>query len=64
MAPLVGALADKSKSKWGRRRPFMVGGSVVVAFCLLTLGWAKEIVQGVIGSTTFVGAAIASCDKG
>lgn len=54
MAPLVGALADKSKSRWGRRRPFMVGGSVVVAMCLLTLGWAKEIVQAFIGNTSFV----------
>lgn len=57
MAPLVGALADKSKSRWGRRRPFMVGGSVVVAMCLLTLGWAKEIVQSLIGSTAFVSQA-------
>ena len=58
MAPLVGALADKSKSRWGRRRPFMVGGSVVVALCLLTLGWAKEIVQSLVGNTTFVSQTV------
>ncbi|CAI7598452.1 unnamed protein product [Penicillium viridicatum] len=42
--PLIGVIADRSRSKWGRRRPFMVFGSLVVAFCLLVLGWTKEIV--------------------
>lgn len=31
---------------------------MVVAICLLTLGWAKEIVQSSIGSTAFVSQAI------
>ena len=44
MQPVVGVLADNSKSKWGRRRPFMVGGSLVVGLCLLVLGWTSEIV--------------------
>ncbi|KAK6079084.1 sucrose transport protein [Seiridium cupressi] len=42
--PIVGAIADESKSKWGRRRPFIVVGAVVVAACLLALGFTKEIV--------------------
>ncbi|OTB06702.1 hypothetical protein M426DRAFT_318762 [Hypoxylon sp. CI-4A] len=42
--PIVGALADESTSKWGRRRPFIVLGSILSAFCLLTLGFTKEIV--------------------
>lgn len=42
--PLIGVIADRSRSKWGRRRPFMVFGSFVVAFCLLVLGWTAEIV--------------------
>ncbi|KAJ5510365.1 hypothetical protein N7453_002468 [Penicillium expansum] len=42
--PLIGVIADRSRSKWGRRRPFMVFGSLVVAFCLLVLGWTAEIV--------------------
>ncbi|PQE31203.1 sucrose transporter protein [Rutstroemia sp. NJR-2017a WRK4] len=45
MAPLVGAMADRSRSKWGRRRPYMVGASILVALCLLVLGWTKEIVS-------------------
>lgn len=42
--PIVGAIADESTSKWGRRRPFIVLGAVVVAACLLILGFTKEIV--------------------
>lgn len=41
--PLVGMWSDKSRSKYGRRRPFMVGGSLAVAACYFILGWAKEI---------------------
>ena len=44
MQPIVGIIADNSRSKWGRRRPFMIGGSVIVALCLLVLGWTAEIV--------------------
>ncbi|KAF4634368.1 hypothetical protein G7Y89_g3734 [Cudoniella acicularis] len=44
MQPIVGVFADRSTSKYGRRRPFMVLGSFVVAICLLVLGFTKEIV--------------------
>lgn len=44
MQPIVGVLADRSTSKWGRRRPFMVGGAIIVGLCLLVLGWTTEIV--------------------
>ncbi|CAG8951215.1 hypothetical protein HYFRA_00007962 [Hymenoscyphus fraxineus] len=44
MQPIIGVIADRSTSKYGRRRPFMVLGSVVVAGFLLLLGWTKEIV--------------------
>ncbi|EER44596.1 sucrose transporter [Histoplasma capsulatum var. duboisii H88] len=42
--PLVGIITDRSTSKWGRRRPFMIVGSFVVGLCLLVLGWASELV--------------------
>ncbi|KAF1998882.1 sucrose transport protein-like protein [Amniculicola lignicola CBS 123094] len=45
MQPIVGVVADRSKSRFGRRRPFMVCGSVLVALCLLLLGWTKEVVR-------------------
>ncbi|KAH8694039.1 putative sucrose transport protein [Talaromyces proteolyticus] len=44
MQPLIGVIADRSRSRWGRRRPFMIGGSMIVAFCLLLLGWTSELV--------------------
>ncbi|KAL4926953.1 putative sucrose transporter [Aspergillus undulatus] len=43
--PLIGVIADRSRSKWGRRRPFMIAGSLVVTLCLLMLGWTREIVN-------------------
>ncbi|KAK2826894.1 hypothetical protein FQN49_007346 [Arthroderma sp. PD_2] len=52
MQPLVGVFADHSKSKWGRRRPFMVGGSIIVCICLLILGWTTELVGLFVGNET------------
>lgn len=43
MQPVVGVLSDSCKSKWGRRRPFLVGGSIIVVFSLLCIGWTREI---------------------
>ncbi|KAI8060543.1 major facilitator superfamily domain-containing protein [Gongronella butleri] len=43
MQPVVGVLSDRSTSQWGRRRPFMIGGSMLVALTLLVIGWTKEI---------------------
>lgn len=44
MQPVVGIVADRSTSPYGRRRPFMLGGAAVVAAALLVLGWTAEIV--------------------
>ncbi|KAI5212517.1 sucrose transport protein [Aureobasidium subglaciale] len=48
MQPIVGIMADKSTSEWGRRRPVMVVGTVIVSICLLVLGWTKEIVAAFV----------------
>jgi len=45
MQPIVGVISDRSTSRWGRRRPYMVGGTVLVALFLLLLGWTKEVVK-------------------
>lgn len=45
MQPIVGVISDRSKSRFGRRRPYMVGGTVLVALFLLLLGWTKEVVK-------------------
>ena len=44
MQPIVGMISDKSKSKYGRRRPFMVGGAIATAICLVVLCYTAEIV--------------------
>ncbi|KAF8707727.1 MFS general substrate transporter, partial [Rhizoctonia solani] len=43
MQPLIGALADASTSKYGRRRPFMMGGCLVCVPAMLGLGFARGI---------------------
>lgn len=50
--PIVGALADSSRSRWGRRRPYIVVGAVIVAGGLITLGWTKELVSLVMATDT------------
>ncbi|KAF2205805.1 sucrose transport protein-like protein [Delitschia confertaspora ATCC 74209] len=55
MQPIVGVIADHSKSRWGRRRPFMIGGTIAVSACLLVLGWTREIVEAVLGKSGMEG---------
>jgi solute carrier family 45 protein 1/2/4 len=45
MQPVVGIIADRSTSSWGRRRPFMVVGTLLVCISLWILGWTTEIVS-------------------
>ncbi|KFY19004.1 hypothetical protein V493_08203 [Pseudogymnoascus sp. VKM F-4281 (FW-2241)] len=44
MQPIVGVIADQSKSKFGRRRPFMVIASIIVSMSFIAMAWAKELV--------------------
>lgn len=41
--PLVGAFADRMKSRYGRRRPFMLIGSLTCAISMLVLSWAQAL---------------------
>jgi solute carrier family 45 protein 1/2/4 len=45
MQPIVGVLSDNSTSRFGRRRPYMVVGSLFVGCGLMVMAWAKEIVN-------------------
>ena len=44
MQPVVGVIADRSTSRYGRRRPFMVIGAILTSVFLRLLGWTKEVV--------------------
>ncbi|KAF8469638.1 hypothetical protein BDZ91DRAFT_720628 [Kalaharituber pfeilii] len=46
--PIVGAIADRSRFRWGRRRPFMLLGTILAGAGLLILGWVTEIVGLVV----------------
>lgn len=45
MQPIVGVISDGCRSKWGRRRPFLVGGSIIVVLSLLAIGWTRELTR-------------------
>lgn len=41
--PLWGALSDRTASRWGRRTPWMAGGTLVVAAGLVATGFAQSL---------------------
>ncbi|KAH7871070.1 uncharacterized protein C8R40DRAFT_1055634 [Lentinula edodes] len=43
MQPVIGILTDSSTSKWGRRRPYMIIGTILCVFAMSLLGWTKEV---------------------
>lgn len=47
--PVVGRLSDMTTSRWGRRRPWMVGGSVVFLIGLATVAAAGSVGMVMLG---------------
>ncbi|KAK0484971.1 sucrose transporter [Armillaria novae-zelandiae] len=41
--PLIGVLADGCTSRWGRRRPYMIGGVLICISAMLLLGWTRQV---------------------
>ncbi|WP_308799390.1 MFS transporter [Agromyces silvae] len=41
--PLAGALSDRTRSRWGRRSPWIVGGALASAVAMLLLGQAEAV---------------------
>ena len=46
--PYVGILSDNSRSRFGKRRPFMIAGASATITSLVILAWVKEIVGGIL----------------
>ncbi|MEZ3158574.1 MFS transporter [Microbacterium sp. BWR-S6Y] len=59
--PIVGALSDRTRSRFGRRRPWILGGVLLVAAGLALLGVQTGTVGTVVmWTTTMVGFCMAS----
>jgi Na+/melibiose symporter-like transporter len=43
MQPLIGVLSDRTTSRFGRRRPYIAIGSVLVCCSLLGVAFARDI---------------------
>ncbi len=54
--PLTGALSDRTTSKFGRRRPWILGGALLFAGSLIVLGLQSTMVGiGILWSLTIIG---------
>jgi MFS family permease len=59
--PLTGALSDRTTSRWGRRRPWILVGTVVFALSLVLLGLQTTMVGiGIFWSLAIIGFCIVS----
>ncbi|MGP6171829.1 MFS transporter [Microbacterium sp. A204] len=59
--PLAGALSDRTRSRWGRRRPWMIGGSLLTAASLLLTGSATDpVAVGAAWVGVSIGVAVVS----
>ncbi|KAL2201175.1 major facilitator superfamily domain-containing protein [Corynascus similis CBS 632.67] len=47
--PYVGMLSDNCRIRWGKRKPFMIGGALATIVSLMFLAWTREIVGGFLG---------------
>ncbi|RSK43580.1 MFS transporter [Hymenobacter perfusus] len=41
--PIIGALSDKTLSRWGRRTPYFLIGAVLCSFCLLAMPFSRAV---------------------
>ncbi|QAY61367.1 MFS transporter [Microbacterium protaetiae] len=59
--PLSGSLSDRTRSRWGRRRPWAMGASWLTAVCLVLTGLAQgPWVIGLAWTGVSIGVAVAS----
>ncbi|EJU01608.1 hypothetical protein DACRYDRAFT_52897 [Dacryopinax primogenitus] len=56
--PVIGVFADRSKSRWGRRRPFMLAGCMISIGSLLLLGFTRNFVSILVDASTQLGQSV------
>ncbi|MDE3721710.1 MFS transporter [Nocardiopsis sp. N85] len=47
--PIGGALSDRTRSRWGRRNPWILGGALAGFLLVLVLGFADSLLMVVVG---------------
>jgi solute carrier family 45 protein 1/2/4 len=47
--PYVGMKSDNCRISWGKRKPYMIGGTAATILSLLALAWVREMVGGFLG---------------
>jgi solute carrier family 45 protein 1/2/4 len=52
VAPTVGVMSDRSCSKWGRRRPYLLFGAITSATCWILMGYTRQIGEALGDSGT------------
>ncbi|ORX56855.1 MFS general substrate transporter [Hesseltinella vesiculosa] len=48
--PVIGAISDRSHFRLGKRRPFIIGGSVLVLLSLVCIAYCKEIAGALVSA--------------
>lgn len=60
--PIIGVLSDRTRSRWGRRAPWILGGAIGTALCLVAFWFSNSILTlavmwSLIGITTNAASA-------
>ncbi|KAK3614170.1 hypothetical protein LTR56_027427, partial [Elasticomyces elasticus] len=58
--PLMGVWSDSVTCRWGRRRPFVIGGTIGLLIGLMILSLAKELAR-LVGTSSRVFAIVGVC---
>ncbi len=56
--PIVGHLSDNTRSRWGRRRPFILFGAIAVALSFVAMWWVPREAQGLFQLVYILGGML------